>query len=148
MATTQAEIVIDRPLAEVWDYTSDPDNVATFNTSVIEYAQLSEGPRGIGTRDRGTVKVAGKRIDFEQEVVDYKERERAVFRSVEAPMGMEWELTWRFEEAGDGATRVVFHQEAALGGFFGRLGDAIVEKLYGKDVRASLENLKTLLEEA
>ena len=33
-----------------------------------------------------------------------------------------------------------------LGGFFGKLGDAVVVKVYARDVKSNLANAKTLLE--
>ena len=45
--------------------------------------------------------------------------------------------------------RVTFEQEVdSLGSFFGKLADPIVTKMYSRDVRGNLENLKILLEEA
>jgi hypothetical protein len=64
-------------------------------------------------------------------------------------MGMSWQLSNTFEDLGPGRTRVLFQPRGApLGGFFGELGDTIVEKVDAKDVRASLEHLETFVEES
>lgn len=63
-------------------------------------------------------------------------------------MDMEWTLETRFEDAGEGRTRVTFHQEIGeLGGFFGKLGDNLVTRMYQRDVRSNLDEAKELLEE-
>lgn len=145
MPTIEESIVIDRPRDEVFAYASDPANVTLYASNLMEYEQQSDGERGKGTVDRGVVKVAGKKFEFTSEIVEWSPGERLVSRSVEAPMG--FELTQRFEDA-DGGTKVTFHQEVSnLGGFFGKVGDAVVTKMYSRDVRANLESLKILLEE-
>lgn len=146
MPTIDDSIVIDRPRDEVYDYMIDPANVPVYNANIIEYEQVSPGDRGKGTRDRGTVKVAGRKLDFVQEITEQEPGERIVFRSLEAPMNMTWTLEYRLEDEGEGRTRMMFHQEASLGGFFGKLGDALVVKMYSRDTRANLENLKAILE--
>lgn len=146
MPTIDDSIVIDRPRQDVYDFMSEPSNVPVYSTNVVEYEQVSPGQREKGTRDRGAVKVAGRKFDFTQEIVEHVPGERLVFRSLEAPMNMSWTLDWKLEDEGEGRTRVRFHQEATLGGFFGKLGDSLVTKLYSRDVRGNLENLKALLE--
>ena len=67
-------------------------------------------------------------------------------RSVTAPM--EFHITWQFQPEGEGC-KVIFDQEVgSLGGFFGHLADPLVTKMYSRDVKGNLENLKVLLEEA
>lgn len=146
MATIDEEIVIDRARDEVWAFVSVPENTPLYSSNIIEYTQESAGAREKGTRDRGKVKVAGRSFDFVQEIIEHREGETVTWRSLEAPMGMSWELTQDLEDADDGRTRVRFHQEATLGGFFGKMGEGLVTKMYSRDIRGNLENLKLLLE--
>lgn len=61
---------------------------------------------------------------------------------------MGFHITWEYREDGDG-THVTFIQDVeSLGSFFGRLADPVVTKMYSRDVRSNLENLKVLCEEA
>jgi uncharacterized protein YndB with AHSA1/START domain len=145
MPTIEESTEIARPRAEVFAYATDPDNITVWQSNVQDYAQESAGERDKGARDRGVVRVAGKKIEFTQEVAEWAPPTRSVMRSLDAPMS--WELEMRFEELGPSRTRVTMHQEAGeLGGFFGRLGDALVTRMYSRDVRSNLENLKELLE--
>lgn len=67
-------------------------------------------------------------------------------RSIDAPMS--FHITWEFTED-DGGTHVRFVQDVdSLGNFFGRLADPVVTKMYSRDVRSNLENLKVLCEES
>jgi uncharacterized membrane protein len=145
MPKIEESIEIARPCAEVFDYATDVDNFTLYQSNVVEYAQETPGERDKGARDRGTVRVAGKRITFTQEVTEFDPPRRAVMRSLEAPMS--WELEMRFEELGPSRTKVTIHQDTKeMGGFFGKLGDAMAVKLYERDVRSNLENLKLLME--
>ncbi len=144
MPVVDDSIIINRPRSEVFAFTADPNNIPLYSSNMIEYEQVTEGPMGVGTRDRGAVKVAGKRIDFIDEVVKFEEGERFASRSVESQVPFELDVT--YEDAGDG-TKVSWHQESpSFGGFFGRLADPLVNRMYAKDVHANLENLKELLE--
>ena len=88
--------------------------------------------------------MAGKRIDFTTEVVEFNEGRRLASRSVESPIPFELDVTY---EDADGGTRVSWHQESpGFRGFFGKLADPLVNRMYAKDVRSNLEKLKDLLE--
>ena len=66
------------------------------------------------------------------------------YESVESPMAFTY--SYRFEDA-EGGTKVVFHQDVpTIGGFFGKLADPIVTRMYSRNVSANLANLKELLE--
>jgi uncharacterized protein YndB with AHSA1/START domain len=143
--TIEESIVITRPVDEVFAYATDPANVATWQSNIVEYEQETDGDRDIGARDRGTVRVAGKKMAFTQEVNAWDPPKTATMKSLEAPMS--WELSFRFEPLGSDRTRVTIHQEVGeMGGFFGKLGDVMATKMYTRDVRSNLENLKLVLE--
>jgi hypothetical protein len=43
-------------------------------------------------------------------------------------------------------TEVTSFLESEAGGFFGKIGDAMASKMYSRQMRSDLENLKELLE--
>lgn len=144
MLIVDESIIIKRPRDEVFAFAIDPANVPLFSSNLIEYRQLTPGPVQKGTRDAGAVKVAGKRIDWTTEVVEFEEGRRWGVRSVESPIAFEMDL--RYEDAEDG-TEIRWHQESeTFGGFFGKLAEPLVNRMYAKDVRSNLEKLKELLE--
>lgn len=144
MPRVQESIHIDRPVSDVFAFVTDPDNQTTIQSNLISFE--SDGPLEKGRRASGATRVAGKKVEWTSEVTEYHLNDRVEMRSVDAPM--EFVLTWLYEEE-DGGTRLSFIQEVPnIGGFFGKLGDAVVTKMYARDVKSNLENLKTLLEEA
>jgi uncharacterized membrane protein len=145
MPTIEESIEIARPCDEVFAYATDVEHITLYQSNLVDYEQETPEPRDKGARDRGIAKVAGKKLEFTQEVAEWDPPRRVLMRSLEAPMS--WELEMRFEELGPSRTRMTLHQEVdELGGFFGRLGDALVTKMYSRDVRSNLENLKSLME--
>ncbi|NKS02110.1 hypothetical protein GS528_13745, partial [Rhodococcus hoagii] len=66
------------------------------------------------------------------------------FASRESKIGYTRELD--FDSDGDGATKVTFLQEGETGSGLFKFADAIVQKLYARDVRGNLENAKEILE--
>jgi uncharacterized protein YndB with AHSA1/START domain len=145
MPIVEESIEIARPCADVFEFATDPESITIWQSNVHEYAQETTDERDAGAQDRGVVRVAGKRIEFTQEVTEWAPPKRTVMRSLEAPMS--WELEMRFEELGPSRTRVTMHQDAQeLGGFFGKLGDALVTRMYSRDVHSNLAKLKELLE--
>jgi uncharacterized membrane protein len=142
MIRVEEEIHIDRPVADVFAFATDPDNQLLLNTNMVDYEL--EGPMEKGARPRGRTRVAGKRIDWETEILEFEQDRRVELRSIDAPV--EFHITWHYEPDGEG-TRIRFEQESpSLGGFFGRMSDTVVVKMYGRDVRSNLEKLKVLLE--
>ena len=145
MPRIEESITIDRPVEDVFAYVTDPDNQTTIQSNMIEFH--ADGPMEKGTRTNGATRVAGRRVEWTAEVTEFQPDRRVEIRSLDAPM--EFHITWTYEPAGDDACRVTFEQEVgSLGSFFGRLADPIVTKMYSRDVKGNLENLKTLLEEA
>lgn len=145
MPKVKESIRIERPVEEVFAYATDPTNQTQFATNIIRFE--ADTPRlEKGTRMEGATRVAGKTVEWTSECIEIEENHRVTMRSIEAPM--DFELTWTYERDDD-ATLVSFEQTVPeTGGFFGKLTDSIVTKMYSRDVRSNLENLKTLLEEA
>jgi carbon monoxide dehydrogenase subunit G len=143
MLTVEESIVINRPRMEVWDFLIDPENVPVYSSNVVDYELVSGGKQEVGRVCRGTVKVAGRRLELTDEMVEV-ERGRSG-RLVSEDATIPYTLSFRYEDEDEG-TKVTWHQEMeSLKGFF-KFADAIVLKLYARDVRSNLEKAKTILE--
>ena len=144
MPVVEETILIKRPRDEVFAFATDPANVPLYSSNLVEFEQTSEGPVGKGTTNRGVVKVAGKSLHWTAEISEFDPGKRYVSRSIESPMG--WEMRVTYEDDG-GDTLVHWRQETdSFGGFFGKLADPLVTRMYAKDVKSNLEKLKELLE--
>ena len=143
MLTIDESIVINRPRMEVWEFMTDPDNVPVYSSNIVEYEMVSGEKQEVGRVCHGVVKVAGRRLELTDELVEVEQGRAAKMVSEDATIP--YTLSLHYEDEGDG-TKVSWHQEMeSLKGFF-KFADQIVLKLYSRDVRSNLEKAKTLLE--
>lgn len=143
MPHIEESIHIERPVAEVFAFATKPENQTTIMSNLVDYEM--DGPMEKGQRAEGITRVAGRRVQWTSEVTEFEQDRRVEMRSVDAPMA--FHITWEYRGEGDG-THVTFIQDVdSLGSFFGRLADPVVTKMYSRDVRGNLENLKVLCEE-
>jgi uncharacterized membrane protein len=144
MHVTHESITINRPRQEVWDFVTVTQNQVLWQSNLIDYESARDGEPRVGDLERGIVKAAGRKVEWTAEIIQADAGKAIAMKSIEAP----FPFMWRMElEDDDGGTKVTIHAETeSLGGFFGKLGDPIVNKMYARDTRANLENLKELLE--
>jgi uncharacterized protein YndB with AHSA1/START domain len=105
---------VDAPPEAVFDYMTEPSNLAQWQTTKTSVEQLTDGPPGLGTRVRERTKPAGAK-EFEQ-IVEFTEFERPThFRAhiVEGPQPIDG--TWTLDADGD-RTEVSFVAEGDLRG--------------------------------
>jgi ligand-binding SRPBCC domain-containing protein len=144
MNVIQGSIHIDKPLEEVWDFTHDFDKVPLWYSSAEIYEQIGDEPFGKGTRIKDVSRFLGKRIETTIEVSEYEEHDHTTYRTVEAPFDYAYE--WRYEPEGDGTLLSFRGESEPMRGFFGRLADPVVMKLYRREIVSSMGKLKDLLE--
>ncbi|MDX6326937.1 MAG: hypothetical protein QOK15_3291 [Nocardioidaceae bacterium] len=145
MAEFHAAVSIARSREDVFTYLVDPANQTVWNSGLVEFEADWTGDPQVGDRARGTVKVAGRRIDWETETIEAQRPDRVVYRSVKAPFS--FQLSWTLTDRG-GDTEVTHDGlTGTLGGFFGKLADPLVALMYQRDMNSNLANLKAVLEE-
>jgi uncharacterized protein YndB with AHSA1/START domain len=144
MPAVEESIIIERPAETVFRFTTDPSNVPRYSRNIVEYEKLEEGPMKVGARVGGTVRVAGRRIDFVYEVLEFDPPERLVAKTVESPIP--FRMTQRYEAAVSGTRLDWLTESDGFGGFFGKLTESVVVSMYARDLRSDLESLKRLIE--
>ena len=135
--------LVDRPPEAVFDYMTDPANLASWQTSKTSVEQLTDGPPQLGTRVRERTKPPGRK-EFEQ-VVEFTEFDRPRrFRVhiVEGPFPVDG--TWSLEPS-DGGTRVQFVAEGPLGGAM-RLLRPVVARAVSRQFAGYHRNLRKNIE--
>jgi uncharacterized protein YndB with AHSA1/START domain len=111
---TEEAFVVDRPPELVFDYMTNPANLAAWQTSKTSVEQITDGPPGIGTRVRERTKAPGRK-EFEQivEFTQFDRPRRFRVHVVEGPVPVDG--TWTLEPLANG-TRVHFVAEGELSG--------------------------------
>src|SRR5262249_2575214 len=132
------------PPEVVFDYMTDPSNLASWQTSKTLVEPLTEGPTRLGTRVRERTKPRGAK-EFEQ-VVEFTEFERPArfhVHIVEGPYPLDGE--WTLKPQRD-ATRVTFVADGELSGPM-RFVEPIVKRLMAREFAGYHRNLCRNLEQ-
>jgi len=139
----EQSFIVKRPPEVVFDYLTDPANLADWRTSKTAVEKLTEGPPRLGTRVRERTKPPGGR-EFEQ-IVEFTmfERPRDLHvHIVEGPYPVD--AIYRFEPTADG-TQVHFATEGRLRGAARPL-EPIAKRMLARQMRAYHENLRRSVE--
>jgi hypothetical protein len=67
----ESTVVIDRPIEDVFAFLSDGTNDPKFSPRVLEIEKATDGPPGVGTVYRSTVKDAGLKTKREFELTEF-----------------------------------------------------------------------------
>jgi len=84
MARIEGELVIHRPVQEVFDFVADERNEPRYNPRICRAEQLSPGPIGRGTRFRAEAVTLGRTTGMTIEYTIY-ERPRRLASSIRMP---------------------------------------------------------------
>jgi uncharacterized protein YndB with AHSA1/START domain len=102
---------VDRPREVVFDYMTDPGNLAQWQPVKTHVEQLTDGPPGLGSRFlEGTKPPVGREFEMVTEFTEFDRPRRFHVHVVEGPP---IDGTWSFEPDGIG-TRVHFVAEGRL----------------------------------
>lgn len=137
------EIMINRPVAVVARYATDPSNVPEWYVNIKSVEWLTPRPLTVGSRVAFVAHFLGRRLAYTYEVIEFIMNERLVMRTSEGPFPMETTYTWEFQD--DGTTRMTLRNRGEPRGFskaVAPLMAAAMRRANGKD----LAQLKTLLE--
>ena len=143
MIAYRGEIVINRPVAEVFDFATTFENFPRWS-DVTTVKRLSNGPVGLGTRlqlemGKGPMK---SQIDFE--TIGWEKDRNWTFRTVSASP-IVWDGMFGFEPLGPESTRVRAAGQVTLKGLR-KLLEPLVRGELRKTEQAELETLKGILE--
>jgi uncharacterized protein YndB with AHSA1/START domain len=76
MVHIEGEIVINRPVEEVFDVVADERNEPCYNLRLLWVEQISSGPIGRGTRFRAATKTMDRPVEMSIEFTDYERPRR------------------------------------------------------------------------
>jgi carbon monoxide dehydrogenase subunit G/quercetin dioxygenase-like cupin family protein len=138
----EQSVEIERPLEEVFVFVADPRNDARWAPACEEVQKTSEGPPGVGTTFRQVGRLLGRRFEVPLEITAYEPNRKLGIKPGAGPV----QLTHlRSVEGTTDGTRLTITLEGQTGGFF-RVADPIFARLAKRLFKASLANLKSVLE--
>jgi uncharacterized membrane protein len=143
----EESVEINRPIEEVFSYTSNAENFPEWAATVVEVRQEEARGRDSlreGVRFTLVQRALGRRFEAPFEVTDYEPNRRYAHRGMEGhPVPVTMIFTCK-PLSSDG-TRFTLRIEAEPGGFFGLIGP-VLERAIRHQMRTNLKTLKALLE--
>lgn len=133
---------IYRPIKQVFDFVSVPENDFQWQYGTLASTRLSKNLGTIGSFFQSIGHLMGRRIQGTFEVTDYEPDSRYGFKSLSGPLNSQTSYTF---EVAEGSTRINVSTQAKLVNFF-QMDERIVEKMMKKQIKENLAMLKDLLE--
>ena len=134
-------VIINQPVNKVFDFVTNLNNNAKWQSDILELAMTSEGRFELGSTYRCVNRFMGKRIETEGVITDYVPDQTCSFRITSGSVTGESNF---FFEAVDGATK--FTTTADLDLRYFKLGKIIVKHKIYKQLKNDMLHLKRILE--
>ena len=141
----QQQIVVDRPVAEVFAYMDDVSREREWQPNIVEAYQEPAGPTAVGTRKRYVSQFMGRRVENTYLTEVFEPNERVVYQTTpDSALRAHVELRWRSVPSG---TEVTMTVSGKATGALRLVPSGMLERASRKDLEASLSLLKQRLEE-
>jgi len=141
MVFVEGEIVINRPVEEVFDVVADERDEPRFNPRMRRAEKISEGPIGVGTRFRAEVVSMGRPIEMVIVITGYERPRRLASTTHMSSMDIQYTLT--FEPVSEG-TRMRWSGDLEPRGMF-KLMSPMVARMGRRQERRIWTGLRRLL---
>lgn len=133
MIRIQHSAVAHVPAELAFEYMSDHANVPKWMFGVSRFDPVGEQVRGIDATFDATMKLGPKALKSVLRVSDWEENKLITLESIS---GVQNTSSWRFEEVGEGETRLdVTFTYSFPSGFAGKALERVVEPFVGEAIR-------------
>lgn len=135
-------VLIDRPMKDVFNFVSNPNNMSKWNSAVVSLEQVSSGAVGVGSKFKTVGEMMGRRIEGEMQITAYEPDTKCGFQVNAGPMQVN--LTLSFKTVGTG-TKVSLNAQGNPGGIF-KLAEGMMTGQIKSMMEGNLARLKDALE--
>jgi uncharacterized membrane protein len=140
----QRQCVIDADRDTVWKVVSDPDCYPEFIASLERWEPASSGPVEKGARYTVHWKIGSVPIGGVVEVSEFDTARDLAWIGIS---GVSLRGRFRIREHGDGHTKVIFRLAyESAGNLLGLIADRVAARQVGRNMSATLKNLKRMVE--
>jgi uncharacterized membrane protein len=141
----QTDTVIDRPVADVAQYASDPSNAPQWYVNIRSVEWQTPPPMAVGSKLAFVAHFLGRRLAYTYEIVELVPGRRLVMRTAQGPFPMQTTYTWQPRGAGRTLMTLRNHGEPAG---FSRISAPFMATAMRRANRKDLARLKNLLEKS
>ena len=146
MIKCEGNIVINRPIEDVWKFLTDFENYPKWHKGMAEARQTSEGPTGVGTTVAVVAEILGRQT-MKLVITDFEPNRKIAWRVDARPLTRSagYVAGCLFESI-QGGTRVFKYIEGDFAGVFRLLEPILSRPLSKIEIETELSNAKRLLE--
>ncbi len=134
MPRFEASVIIERPVEEVFQFITRPENFAIWQAGMTSNSADDDGPPRVGATGRGTSKVLGRTFDFRWVVLEFEPSHHVSvgLQLVDREGTIEW--TCEPVEAGTRFTITNDSGDTPPSSLFGKLGATLVVGVFQRRV--------------
>jgi uncharacterized protein YndB with AHSA1/START domain len=142
MINLNVSTIISRPVKQVFDFVSAPENDFQWQYGTLAAARLPDGASRLGSFFRSIGHLLGHRVQGIFEVTEYEPNRKYAFRSISGPLHLQTCYTF---EVASGSTKISIATQAHAANFL-EMNERLVERKMKKQFKENLALLKDLLE--
>ena len=142
MINLNVSTIIYRPVKQVFDFVSTPENDFQWQYGTLAAARLPDGADRPGSFFRTIGHLLGHRLQGIFEVTEYEPNSKYAFRSISGPLHLQTCYTFNIDS---GSTKISIATQANAAGIFD-MNERVVERKMKKQLKENLALLKDLLE--
>ena len=142
MINLHVSTVISRPVQQVFDFVSAPENDFQWQYGTLLAARLPDGASRIGSFFRSVGHLLGQRTQGVFEVTEYEPNRKYGFKSLSGPLHLQTSYTF---ESVSGSTKLSLSTQAHAVNLF-QMNERLLERKMKKQLKENLALLKDLLE--
>jgi hypothetical protein len=142
MARIEGEIMINRPVEEVFDFVADERNEPRYNPRMVRAEMLSPGPVGLGSRFRAEMRTRPRPMEMTTELTGYERPQRLASTTRLSRMAIRGTLGF---DPVSGGTRMRWSWDLAPHGLL-KLMSPLVTRIGARGELAIWTSLKQFLE--
>ena len=134
--------MINRPVRQVFDFVSTPENDFQWQYGTLASARISEGISDIGTSFRSIGHLMGHRVQSTFEVTEYEPNRKYGFKSLSGPLQSHTSYAFEIDK---GVTQIDVSTQVNAINFF-QVNQGVLEKNMKKQLEENMAKLKDILE--
>jgi uncharacterized membrane protein len=142
MINLNVSTMIYRPIKQVFDFVSTPENDFQWQYGTLATAKLPDGVSKIGSFFRSIGHLLGERAQGVFEVTEYEPNRKYGFKSLSGLLHQQTSYTFEFAR---GSTKISISTQAYAVNFI-RINERLLEKKMKQQLKENLAMLKDLLE--
>jgi uncharacterized membrane protein len=134
--------MIYRPVKQVFDFVSAPENDFQWQSGTLAAARLPDGTSRLGSFFRTIGHLVGHRVQLIFEVTEYEPNRKYAFRSISGPLHLQ--TCYTFDVSSD-STKVSITTRAHATSLI-EMNERLLQRKMKKELKENLNLLKELLE--